>query len=365
MKWAVVLGGLIIGGAVGASIVLGDRSQAAADRPTSIKEISRQALASSGRGVASPSALFAGGFSSPAEVKAAFKKQGEEWTTANLLKFDAANRSNCPGEGAGSPSRTLYIRYVTDYPQNAQGQPTVLYTDINVPGAGGGEFMYQTPDVTEKVIRDDYEWKRNYQKRWWSGTDQNWKADMVKEQERLSEALRQAQRKKEREEAMRLIQQMAQIQMNVQQNTVQSLNEEVNDIVEVEAPSTAWSFKYNNDTKKGDPLYRRQAQPELVANANLLRENAEELAGVLDPIRQFGENIIDGGTRTILGYECTVQQAGGWDAEACMADINGEKISLWTRINKAESTAVYIDTSPCVPMAQFLPPPDVEFDEEW
>lgn len=372
MKWPVVIAGLLVGGAVGASLILGGGSEASDDRSTSAAPERMQearapvaaAPASIGkRGSASPSRIFAGGFKTPAEVKAAFKQQGENWTTSNLLTFPKAARDSCP-QGDDGNERALYVRYVTDYPSNDQGQPTLLYTDIKVPGPGGGQFNYQTPDITEKVIRGDYQWKRRYYTRWWSGTNQEWVRELRARQERLDEEFMEAQNTSP-QRAIQITQEMARLQNEIRTGGVQSLNEEVYDIVEVEAPSSDWSFKYDNQTKQGDPLYRREAPVNFVEGLGGSTENIEQLLEVFDPIRQFGENIENGGTRTILGYECTVQRAGGWDAEACMADINGERVSLWTRFDKAQSTAVYIDPAPCVPMAQFMPPNDVDFDQEW
>ena len=309
----------------------------------------------------SPTDIFDAAVASPADVRSVFEAYDDAWSSRGLQQFSGNRSAGCPGPSDESPQRTLHIRYIVDHPTNPQGRPTLLYTDIEIPPPGAGEFQFETPLIIEEVVRDDVTWKRSYQTRWWTGADQDWVAEKRAEQARLEEQFMAAQDNNPMQ-AVALAQQISIIQYEITHSSVQGLNRSVNDVIEVEAPPSAWSFKYDNDTKLGDPLYRRPARVSASDAAGL---DAQSLLGVLEPIRRFADATEAGSARTILGYTCQTRRVPNWDAEVCSSDINGESVALWTRIGRTESTAVYLDPAPCVPREFFGPPADVTFDSEW
>lgn len=383
MKAILLIGGLVAASAAAAVFVYsGSSEEAAAGSSASPSGGGAKISAMTAAQVvadakhSSPQSIITTRIDSPQALQKMFDVKGASWVTQNLTQpvvgdgsQDAgssgrAANSDCPGETGDSPERTLYVRYVTDYPENEGRRATLLYTDINVPIIGNGEFSFESPFITENIIRDRYEWKRTYQVRWWQGVDQKWEKQMREEQDRLNARFMQAQNENPKE-AMALMREIGAIQNAIKNQQVTAMNATVRDIVEVEAPSPAWSFKYNNETGTGDALYRRDKDIDYSKHRDKIEQDADTILSALRPIREFGESLDSKGSRTILGHTCEVISSSKWDAEHCVAEIDGQRITLWSRVDKAQKTAVYLDTSPCVSLAQFRPPANIKFDDKW
>lgn len=291
----------------------------------------------------------------------------QDWTKNGLMFTDGRDES-CKVDSDYS----LYVRYVTHYPSNPKGHPTFAYTDVKVPPISELEVRRRTPEISEVVYRDDMKWERHHQKIWWWGVDEKWKKSRQEELDGLMEEFDELQAAGQNVEALRFYQnQMEPIQNNMISNPQKGLNELVHDRIEVNLQPPAKSFRFDNHEKRGMLFEstKRLGTRELESWAKKLdRSGQESLGSTLEeafkPLGDFGEELRESGTRTILGYTCTIQSSSRWNADVCSYDMGGSRdLMLWMRMDKAVKEAVYIQRNPCVSDSLFVPPSDVEFGQ--
>lgn len=310
-------------------------------------------------------------------VKAALKASSPK---ENLL-YTETKDDTCQAKSGQS----IYVRYLTSYPDNKGGLPNVLFTDAVMSPSGKPGDQIRSPEITDEVYRDDHKWSRHNYTVWWHGSDQEYIKQKKVELEQLQNQLVAMQEEMQLESSAagmvsseqlmlmtKLTSEVSMLNMEIMNPSVEALNETVFDKVEVFNPMPYKSFRYNNVEKYGytfdyDVINKKDLEGIEKhfqrMDRGTLSETANELNKVLSSLEDFSHKIVKTGQRQVLSYSCDVQSVSEWDTELCSHEIAGYDVPLWIKTDALQKEAIYIVTDPCVPDGQFIQPSDIQFDE--
>ncbi len=261
---------------------------------------------------------------------------------------DDQKTADCPGETDG-PKFTVRVQYTVDNPDVAEA-----FAKSGAPANVRG-WSKQT-----LLIRDEYSWERTEGLMW--ALDPNKRRDYGLA---MREALIRMNEVAASDDPAALPPALEEYK-----RTIAALQEPTREAVpydHIDVSTPGWTFSYDNVTKEGHKQLRPAA------------DRSDRKAGWMSFMEHIGGSILSAslsatpkGSTTIAGYQCDQYYLKPWDTDYCLAEIDGEKILLYSKMGEDIDPkmavmghlmfkATTVEKDVCIPLSTFAIPSDVDF----